>query len=138
MLGVAKKYRDLKIPVDNIVQGLVLVESHGRTGIHKNYPDPKGMIDDLHKLDFTSCFRSGRSSIRARPVYDDMDKKGFLVDKTQVGGIPSERNGALRCVQSEARKYYWNLINTGLFQLGADAWWLVTDEPETEAGKHRS
>jgi alpha-D-xyloside xylohydrolase len=31
-----------------------------------------------------------------------------------------------------ARDYYWKLIDKGLFQIGADAWWLDTDEPETE------
>jgi alpha-D-xyloside xylohydrolase len=32
----------------------------------------------------------------------------------------------------EARGYYWNLMNQSLFQIGADAWWLDTTEPETE------
>ena len=32
----------------------------------------------------------------------------------------------------EARKQYWSNVNTALFQKGVDAWWLDTDEPETE------
>ena len=32
----------------------------------------------------------------------------------------------------EARAYYWNLMDKALFQIGADAWWLDTTEPETE------
>ena len=32
----------------------------------------------------------------------------------------------------EARKYYWGLMNSALFKIGADAWWLDTTEPETE------
>src|SRR5499427_3820814 len=32
----------------------------------------------------------------------------------------------------EARKYYWDLVNKGLFSIGADAWWMDTTEPETE------
>ena len=31
-----------------------------------------------------------------------------------------------------ARKYYWGLMENALFNLGADAWWLDTTEPETE------
>ncbi len=31
-----------------------------------------------------------------------------------------------------ARKQYWANANTALFQKGVDAWWLDTDEPETE------
>ncbi len=33
---------------------------------------------------------------------------------------------------AEARKYYWDLVNKGLFSIGADAWWMDTTEPETE------
>jgi alpha-D-xyloside xylohydrolase len=33
----------------------------------------------------------------------------------------------------EAAKQYWANANTALFQKGVDAWWLDTDEPETEA-----
>jgi len=32
----------------------------------------------------------------------------------------------------EARKYYWDLMNKALFNIGLDAWWLDTTEPETE------
>ena len=32
----------------------------------------------------------------------------------------------------DARKYYCQLMNDGLFKLGIDAWWLDTTEPETE------
>jgi alpha-D-xyloside xylohydrolase len=32
----------------------------------------------------------------------------------------------------EARKQYWANANAALFQKGVDAWWLDTDEPETE------
>ena len=32
----------------------------------------------------------------------------------------------------EARAQYWKNIDTALFEKGVDAWWLDTDEPETE------
>ena len=32
----------------------------------------------------------------------------------------------------EARKYYWKLMEKALFNIGVDAWWLDTTEPETE------
>ena len=32
----------------------------------------------------------------------------------------------------EARKYYWQLMDKALFDIGIDAWWLDTTEPETE------
>ena len=32
----------------------------------------------------------------------------------------------------EARKFYWDEVNKGLFSIGVDAWWMDTTEPETE------
>ncbi len=45
LLGVAKKYRDLHIPVDNIVQDWFWWNRKGEHVFNKNYPDPKGMVD---------------------------------------------------------------------------------------------
>ena len=37
----------------------------------------------------------------------------------------------------EARKQYWANANAALFQKGVDAWWLDTDEPETEGTRRQ-
>ncbi|MGD0305586.1 MAG: TIM-barrel domain-containing protein [Candidatus Acidiferrales bacterium] len=132
VLAVAKKYRDLKIPVDNIVQDWFWWNHMGAPVFNKNYPDPKGMIDDLHKLDFHIMFSFWPYFDPPSPVYDDMTQKGYFIDKTLVGGFHPQGMALYDAFNPAARKYYWNLINTGLFKLGADAWWLDTDEPETE------
>ena len=132
VLAVAKKYRDLKIPVDNIVQDWFWWNHMGEPVFNKNYPDPKGMIDDLHKLDFHIMFSFWPYFDPPSPVYDDMTQKGYFIDKTLVGGFHPQGMALYDAFNPAARKYYWNLINTGLFKLGADAWWLDTDEPETE------
>ncbi len=132
VLAVAKKYRDLKIPVDNIVQDWFWWNHMGEPVFNKNYPDPKGMIDELHKLDFHIMFSFWPYFDPPSPVYDDMDQKGYFIDRTVIGGFHPKGMALYDAFNPAARKYYWNLINTGLFQLGADAWWLDTDEPETE------
>ena len=53
ILGVARKYRDLHIPVDNIVQDWFWWNRKGEFVFNKNYPDPKGMIDELHSRKFS-------------------------------------------------------------------------------------
>ncbi len=45
--------------------------------------------------------------------------------------IPWGRRSTIRPIRRRANQY-WNNINTALFQKGVDAWWLDTDEPETE------
>ena len=56
MLAVAKKYRDLHIPADNIVQDWFWWNMMGEPVFNKNYPDPKAMIDDLHQDHFHIMF----------------------------------------------------------------------------------
>jgi alpha-D-xyloside xylohydrolase len=132
VLGVAHKYRELGIPVDNIVQDWFWWRTMGEPVFNKNYPDPAGMIDDLHKNNFHVMFSFWPYFRPGSPVYDDMDKRGFFVDRTKAAGFHPARQALYDAFNPEARKYYWQLIDKGLFKIGADAWWLDTDEPETE------
>ena len=133
LLGVARKYRDLHIPVDNIVQDWFWWYTMGEPVFDKaRYPDPKGMIDELHNehihlmISFWPYFRPGTKT------YDEMDKRGFFIDKTKVAGFHPAGQALYDAFNPEARKYYWNLMDQALFKIGADAWWLDTTEPETE------
>ncbi len=132
LLAIAQKYRDLHIPLDNIVQDWFWWNTMGEPVFNKNYPDPKGMIDGLHDkhvhlmISVWPYFRPGS------PVYDDMDKRGFFIDRTKVEGFHPARMALYDAFYPEAREYYWSLMHNALFKIGADAWWLDTTEPETE------
>jgi alpha-D-xyloside xylohydrolase len=130
--GIAQKYRDLHIPLDNIVQDWFWWNIMGEPVFNKNYPDPKGMIETLHKLNVHLMISVWPFFRPGSPVYDDMSKKGFFVDRTKVGGFHPEGMALYDAFNPEARKYYWNLMDKALFKIGADAWWLDTTEPETE------
>ncbi|HXA00223.1 MAG TPA: glycoside hydrolase family 31 protein [Candidatus Dormibacteraeota bacterium] len=132
LLSIAQKYRDLHIPLDNIVQDWFWWNTMGEPVFNKNYPNPKGMIDALHKnhvhlmISVWPYFRPGS------PVYEDMDKRGFFIDRTKVEGFHPARMALYDAFYPEAREYYWSLMHNALFKIGADAWWLDTTEPETE------
>jgi alpha-D-xyloside xylohydrolase len=132
LLAIAQKYRDLHIPLDNIVQDWFWWNTMGEPVFNKNYPDPKGLIDALHKnnvhlmISVWPYFRPGS------PVYDEMDKRGFFIDKTIAPSFHPVAQALYDPFNPEARKYYWNLMNNALFKIGADAWWLDTTEAETE------
>jgi alpha-D-xyloside xylohydrolase len=132
VLGVAHKYRELHIPVDSIVQDWFWWNIMGEPVFNKNYPDPKGMIDDLHQNHFHAMFSFWPYFRPGSPVYDEMDKQGYFVDKMKVSGFHPAGQALYDAFNPDARKYYWGLIDKGLFKIGADAWWLDTDEPETE------
>jgi alpha-D-xyloside xylohydrolase len=133
--GVAAKYRSLHIPVDNIVQDWFWWKTMGEMKWNEKYPDPQGLIDKLHEEHFHLMvsvwpyFRPGSAT------YDEFDKNGWFVAKTKVGGFHPLGQALYDATNPEARKQYWENVNTALFQKGVDAWWLDTDEPETEGQK---
>ena len=132
LLGVAKKYRDLHIPVDNIVQDWFWWTRKGEHVFNNNYPDPKGMVDELHRENFHLMISVWPFYDPGSDVYAEMDKRGYLIERTKVGGFHPQGMAIYDAMNPKARAYYWNLMDGPLFKIGADAWWLDTDEPETE------
>ena len=130
--GVAAKYRAMHIPVDNIVQDWFWWVTMGEMKWNLKYPDPQGMINKLHDEHFRLMvsvwpfFRPGTS------VYDEFDKNGWFIAKTQTGGFHPVGQALYDPTNPDARAQYWKNIDTALFEKGVDAWWLDTDEPETE------
>ncbi len=134
IIGVARKYRELHIPVDNIVQDWFWWNRKGEHVFNKNYPDPKGMIDQLHAENFHLMISVWPFFEPGSAVYDEMEKRGWFVDKFKFAKPPYHTNGmaVYDATNPEARKYYWQLMDKALFNIGVDAWWLDTTEPETE------
>ena len=132
ILSIVKRYRAEHISLDNIVQDWFWWNTMGEPVWNKNYPDPQAMVEELHKenvhlmVSVWPFFRPGS------PVYDDMAKKGFFIDRTKVTGFHPAGMALYDAFNPEARKYYWNLMDGALFKIGVDAWWLDTTEPETE------
>ncbi len=130
--GVAAKYRAEHIPVDNIVQDWFWWVTMGEMKWNAHYPDPQGMIDTLHKEHFHLMvsiwpyFRPGSAT------YDEWDKKGWFIAKMVQPSFHPVGQAIYDATNPEARKQYWANANAALFQKGVDAWWLDTDEPETE------
>jgi len=134
ILAVAKKYRDLHIPIDNIVQDWFWWNRKGDFAFNQNYPDPKAMVDELHRenvhlmISIWPFFEPGSKN------YDYMQQKGWFVDKFKFAKPPYHTDGmaVYDATNPEARKYYWDQIDKSLFKIGVDAWWMDTTEPETE------
>ena len=140
ILGVAAKYRQLHIPLDNIVQDWFWWNRKGEHVFNKNYPDPKGMVDTLHKenvhlmISVWPFFEPGSAE------YNYMDKQGWFIDRTKVAHPPYHAAGmaVYDASNPEARQYYWHLMDKALFKIGIDAWWMDTTEPETEGQEENS
>jgi alpha-D-xyloside xylohydrolase len=134
ILGIARKYRELHIPADNIVQDWFWWNRKGEFVFNKNYPDPKGMVDDLHRENFHLMMSVWPFFEPGSENYDYMEKKGWFVDKFKYAKPPyhTDAMAVYDATSAEARKFYWDQLNKGLFSIGVDAWWMDTTEPETE------
>jgi len=144
ILSVAHKYREMHIPIDNIVQDWFWWITMGNPVFNpKRYPDPKKMLDDLHKNNFHLMisvwpfFRPNADGHAETPdpVYQEMDRRGFFIAKTISPSFHPVGQGLYDAFNPKARKYYWNLIEKALFKIGVDAWWLDTTEAETEGSE---
>ncbi len=134
ILGVARKYRELHIPADNIVQDWFWWNRKGEFVFNKNYPDPREMVDELHRENFHLMISIWPFFEPGSANYDYMDKQGWFIDKFKFAKPPYHTEGmaVYDATSPEARKFYWNLVDQGLFKIGVDAWWMDTTEPETE------
>jgi alpha-D-xyloside xylohydrolase len=134
ILGIARKYRELKIPADNIVQDWFWWNRKGEHVFNNNYPDPKGMVDELHRNNFHLMISVWPFFEPGSKEYDYMEKRGWLIEKFKYAKPPYHTAGMAiyDATNPEARKYYWDNMNKALFSIGLDAWWLDTVEPETE------
>jgi len=133
---VAAKYRQLHIPVDNIVQDWFWWKNMGEMEWNSHYPNPQAMIDKLHSEHFHLMvsiwpyFRPGSD------VYDQFDKNGWFVDKMRAPNYHPVGQALYDATNPAAGKQYWANANAALFQHGVDSWWLDTDEPETEGSEN--
>ncbi|HWC18539.1 MAG TPA: TIM-barrel domain-containing protein [Terriglobales bacterium] len=134
LLGIARKYRELQIPADNIVQDWFWWMRKGEFKFNENYPDPKRMVDELHQQHFHLMISVWPFFEPGSSEYDYMDKQGWFIDKFKFAKPPfhADRMAVYDPSNPDARKYYWNLIDKSLFNIGLDAWWMDTTEPETE------
>jgi len=132
LLGIARKYREQRIPVDNIVQDWFWWGKMGDHIFNANYPNPQGMVDELHRLNFHLMISVWPFFEPGSANYDELIRRHLYIAPAQ-GPIENVAGRALYDpFGAEGRAFYWQKMNDALFKIGMDAWWLDTTEPETE------
>jgi alpha-D-xyloside xylohydrolase len=133
IVGVVEKFRQLKIPLDNIVQdwrywGLDNANWNSTEFGNPSYTDPKEMIKKIHQNHAHVMISVWPSFGEKTAIYKELKEKKYLLDFLTW---PSEKE--LRVYDAfnpEARNIYWKYMNKNLFSIGMDAWWLDATEPE--------
>ena len=133
-----KKFRDLKIPVDNIVQdwNYWKLDSWGSHEFEAaRYPNPQAMLDSVHAL-------HGRFMISVWPKfydtvknYKELDAKGWMYHQAITDDIHDWlgfRGSFYDAYDAGARKMFWRQMDENLYtkyKFGIDAWWMDASEP---------
>ncbi len=137
VLLVKDKYRNGKIPVDCIVQDWFYWEPNV-IGSHvmwpERYPDPKKMVDELHKANIHAMISIWPVFAKGTPSYAAMEKGGCLTDITWDNVMTHTFDNYYDAHSSKARDLYWKQAKDSLVgRFGWDAWWVDQCEPDNGA-----
>ena len=116
------------------------MESKGEFVFNKNYPDPKAMVDELHRENFHLMISIWPFFEPGSENYDYMQSKGWFVDKFKYAKPPyhADAMAVYDATNPEARKYYWDEVNKGLFSLGSTPGGWIRLNPKRKGKKRTS
>ena len=134
-VGVVKKYRELKVPFDGLVQdwqywGVDEAQWNSTQFGNPNFPNPKAMIDSVHQLNAHMIISVWPSFGNKTKIWADMKDKGFLYSNSFVTWPPKAVVQVYDAFNLKARDLWWSYVNKNIFSLGMDGWWLDSTEPD--------
>jgi alpha-D-xyloside xylohydrolase len=143
LLGVVKKYRELNVPLDGIIQDWQYWGSNylwnAMEFLNVEFPDPQKMVNDVHNLNAHMIISIWNSFGPQTKQYRELDKINALFNFTTWPQSGSEKWPPNRDYPSGVRVYdpynpaaraiYWKYLK-GLLALGIDGWWMDSSEPD--------
>lgn len=134
VLSVARKYKDLGIPLDVIVIDFFHWTRQGDWQFDKEYwPDPKAMCDELHAMG-TKVMVSVWPTVDKKSIhYLELLERGLLM-RTERGGTQAyDYEGDCSIIDvtnPEAQRFLWETCKKSYYDLGIDLFWLDNIEPD--------
>jgi alpha-D-xyloside xylohydrolase len=143
-VGVVKKYRDLGVPLDGIIQDWQYwgdnYHWNAMEFLNPEFPKPQQMIDDIHNMNAHFIISIWSSFGPKTQQYKELKKKEMLMDfqtwpQSGKDTWPPAMDypSGVRVYDAynpEARDIYWKYLSKGLFALGVDGWWMDSTEPD--------
>lgn len=137
--GIVETFRNLHYPLDYIVQDWQYWEPKNEKWCSmewdaSRYPDPKGMIDNMHNNLHVNLMISIWPTIGSDcDLARELDSKGLLFKPVHW----ISKNGRVYDAYSkEGRDIYFKYIKKGLLDMGVDALWMDGTEVETRSACH--
>jgi len=144
LVGVVKKYREIGVPLDGIIQDWQYWGSNylwnAMEFLNTEFPNPKKLVDDIHGMNAHVIISIWNSFGPQTKQYREMKPKGMLLNfgtwpQSGLEAWPPNREypsgvEPYDVYNPEARDIYWKYLNKGLFSLGIDGWWMDSSEPD--------
>lgn len=134
LLAVARKYKELGVPVSVIVVDYFHWTEQGDYKFDPAYwPDPKKMADELHEMGI-------RLMVSMWPTINEKSENyGYMADRNMLLRTASGSNrvfdfygpqAEIDATNPETRKYVWNRLKENYIDNGVDLLWFDEAEPE--------
>lgn len=144
LVGVVKKYRELDVPLDGIIQDWQYWGGNylwnAMEFLNPDFDDPQEMVNNVHALNAHMIISIWSSFGPHTKPYRELDEIDALYNFTtwpQSGVLkwppnPDYPSGVkvYDAYNPAARDIYWKYLNKGLFSLGIDGWWMDSTEPD--------
>ncbi|MBL0300558.1 MAG: DUF5110 domain-containing protein [Cytophagaceae bacterium] len=144
LVGVVKKYRELGVPLDGIIQDWQYWGNNylwnAMDFLNPEFENPQKMVNDVHALNAHMTISIWNSFGPKTLQYAELDKIGALMNFVTWPQSGSEKwppnpnypSGVkvYDPFNPEARNIYWKYLNKGIFSLGMDGWWMDSSEPD--------
>ncbi len=140
LLDVAKRFRAERFPLDTIVQdwqywgGDKDGSWSGMTWNAERFPDPRGMVDTLHRqLDMKLMVSIWPSVGDDTALARELDAQGLrFAPKHWISG----KAQIYDAFSAEGRRIYFKHVKQGLLDIGVDALWMDGTEVEVGGAAH--
>ena len=143
MLNVVRKYRELQIPLDGIIQDWQYWGSNytwnAMDFLNEDFGRPQQMIDEVHRLGAHMSISIWSSFGPETKAFKELKGKNLLFDfqtwpQSGLSFWPPrmEYPSGVRvydCYSSEARDIYWKYLSH-MHKMGIDAWWMDSTDPD--------
>lgn len=131
ILETAEEFRKEQLPLDVIVQDWQYWGKYGWNAMQWDenyYPDPAGMIRQLHAMDVKLMVSVWSKIDPSSEVGKQFVERHYYIPGTQW----------IDFFNPEAAQLYWKNFSERMLSLGIDAWWLDAAEPENDdlAARH--
>ena len=132
LVSIVRKYRELEVPLDGIIQDWQYWGDNAHWNavefLNPAYPDPKGMMDEIHGLHAHALISVWPSFGPESRIYRELAAENLL-----LGQETFPQGNGVRVYDPwnpKARDIYWKYMQEHLWDAGIDGWWLDATEPE--------